>query len=297
MPQLEGALVEVIQYEETVASGTTDIKGEIQFSLPIGNYFVRVSKNGYITHTYFVECLVAKECRVLNLPIEPLWIQGLRFPENMSEAPSVSNSPRVEQAMILTPKVSLFTEDPIFALSISAEATKSPSTWRLHIVEPSASDGGLAIPSDAISPAIGNIDSANNVSVATIGTTKQFLLYYYSRLDGTVVNDNGATTCEVVGTTHNYTVPAQPLGSRKKFQSYFRKAWEAVVSVDGAGTTNKTGTYEVLEGTTLTVTATANTGHLFLYWTLNGIPVSNSATFTFPAQEPACSHQIVAHFL
>ncbi|HJW28203.1 MAG TPA: carboxypeptidase-like regulatory domain-containing protein [Saprospiraceae bacterium] len=297
MPELEGASVEVIQYEEVVANGPTDANGEIQFSLPIGTYFVRVSKNGYITHTYILECLVAKECRILNLPPEPLWIQGLQFSENMGETPAVSNSPRVEQTISLTPKVSLLTEDPIFSLSMSAAAAKNPTTWRLQVVEPSASDGGLTIPADAISPAIGNIDSDNNVSVATIGTTKQFLLYQYSRLDSTVVNDNGATTSEAVGTTHSYTVPAQTLGSRKRFQSYFRKAWEAVVSVDGAGTTNKTGTYEVLEGNTFAVTATANTGHIFLYWTLNGIPVSNSATFTFPAQEPACSHQIVAHFL
>lgn len=198
--------------------------------------------------------------------------------------------------MTLTPKVSLFTEDPIFALSMSVTAAKIPTTWRLQVVEPSASDGGLTVPADAISPAIGDIDSANGVSVTTIGTTKQFLIYYYSRLDGTVVNDNGAPTSEAVGTTHSYVVAAQTLGTRKKFQSYFRKAWEAVVSLDGAGSTNKTGTYEVLEGNTFAVTATANVGHLFLYWTLNGIPVSNSTTYTFPAQEPACSHQIVAHF-
>ncbi len=199
--------------------------------------------------------------------------------------------------MILTPRVSLFTEDPVFSLSISAVAAKSPTTWRLQVVEPSASDGGLAVPADAISPAIGNTDSGAGVTVATIGTTRQFLLYHYSRLDSTVVNNNGSTISEEVGTTHNYTVSAQTLGSRKKFQSYFRKAWEAVVSVDGAGTTNKTGTYEILEGNTFAVTATADLGHLFLYWTLNGIPISNSASFTFPAQEPACSHQIVAHFL
>ena len=63
MPEIEGAIVEVIQYEEIVESGTTDANGEIEFTLPIGTYFVRVSKNGYITHTYFMECLVAKECR------------------------------------------------------------------------------------------------------------------------------------------------------------------------------------------------------------------------------------------
>jgi hypothetical protein len=297
MPEVEGALVEAIQYEEIVASGTTDVNGEIQFTLPIGTYFVRVSKNGYITHIYMMECLLAKECRVLNLPIEPLWIQGLQFSENMSESPAVSNSPRVEHTMTITPKASLFTEDPIFSLSISAVASKSPSTWVLQVVEPAASDGGLSVPADSISPAVGITESGNGVSVPTIGTTKQFLLYHYSRLDSTVVNDNGATVSEAVGTTHSYTVPPQTLGSRKKFQSYFRKAWEAVVSVDGTGTTNKTGTYEVLEGNTFAVTATANVGHLFLYWTLDGIPVSNSTTFTFPAQEPACSHQIVAHFL
>ncbi len=136
------------------------------------------------------------------------------------------------------------------------------------------------------------------MTVAHIATTKQFLLFYYSFLEGTgTVNSNTSTISEAVGTTHSYTVPAQTLGSRKLLRSYFRKAWEAVVSVDGAGTTNKTGTYEVLEGNTFAVTATANVGHLFLYWTLDGIPVSNSASFTFPAQEPACSHQLVAHFL
>jgi hypothetical protein len=298
MPEVEGALVEVIQYEEIVESGTSDANGEIEFTLPIGTYFVRVSKNGYIMHTYMLECLVAKECLVLNLPIEPVWIQGLQFIEAMTEAPTVSKTPSVVETIALTPKVSLFTEDPLYSLSISAVAAKNPTTWRLQVVEPSASDGGLAVPTDAISPAIGNTDSCSGVTVSHIATTKQFLLFYYSFLEGTgTVNSNTSTTSEAVGTTHSYTVPAQTLGSRKLLRSYFRKTWEAVVSVDGAGTTNKTGTHEVLEGNTFAVTATANVGHLFLYWTLDGIPVSNSASFTFPAQEPACSHQIVAHFL
>jgi hypothetical protein len=298
MPEVEGALVEVIQYEEIVESGSSDANGEIEFSLPIGTYFVRVSKNGYITHTYMLECLVAKECLVLNLPIEPVWIQGLQFIETMTETPAVSKTPGVVETMILTPRVSLFTEDPVYSLSISAAAVKSPTSWRLQVVEPSASDGGLAVPADAISPAIGNTDSGSGVTVSHIATTKQFLLFYYSFFEGTgTVNSNTSTISEAVGTTHSYTVPAQTLGSRKLLRSYFRKAWEAVVSVDGAGTTNKTGTHEVLEGNTFAVTATANGGHLFLYWTLNGIPVSNSASFTFPALESACSHQLVAHFL
>jgi hypothetical protein len=298
MPEVEGALVEVIQYEEIVESGISDVNGEIEFVLPIGTYFVRVSKNGYITHTYRMECLVAKECRVLNLPIEPLWIQGLQFIEAMTEAPAVTKMPGVVETMALTPRVSIFTEDPVYSLSMSAAAAKSPTTWRLQVVEPITSDGGLAVPADAISPAVGNIDSGAGVTVSHIATTKQFLLFYYSFLEGTgTVNSNTSTTSEAVGTTHNYTVPAQTLGSRKLLRSYFRKAWEAVISVDGAGTTNKTGTYEVLEANTFAVTATANVGHVFLYWTLDGIPVSNYATFTFPAQEPACSHQIVAHFL
>lgn len=298
MPEIEGALVEVIQYEEIVESATTDANGEIEFSLPIGTYFVRVSKNGYITHTYMLECLVAKECRVLNLPVEPLWIQGLQFILAMAETPSVSNAPRVNQTLALAPSVSLFTEDPVFALSLSAAASKSPTAWRLVVVEPAASDGGLSVPADAISPAVGNTDSNSGVTVAHIATTKQFLLFYYSFLEGTgTVNNNSSVISEAVGTTHSYTVPAQALGSRKQLRSYFRKAWEAVVSVDGAGSTNKTGTHEVLEGNTLAITATADVGHLFLYWTLNGIPVSNSASFTFPALQPACSHQIVAHFL
>jgi hypothetical protein len=297
-PEIEGALVEVIQYEEIVENGTTDANGEIEFTLPIGTYFVRVSKNGYIVHTYMMECLVAKECRVLNLPIEPMWIQGLQFIETMTETPAVSKMPCVMETMALTPRVSLFTEDPVFSLSMSATAAKSPSTWRLQVVEPSASDGGLTVPADAISPAVGNIDSGSGVTVAHIATTKQFLLFYYSFLEGTgTVNSNASTISEAVGTTHSCTVPAQTLGSRKLLRSYFRKAWEAVVSVDGAGATNKTGTYEVLEGNTFSITATADVGHLFLYWSLDGIPISNSAAFTFPALDAACSHQLVAHFV
>lgn len=298
MPEIQGALVEVFQYEEIVESGTTDANGEVEFSLPIGTYFVRVSKDGYITHFYTVECLVAKECRVLNLPVEPLWMQGLQFSETMSEFPAVSNSPRVEENLSLSPSVSIFTEDPVFSLSMSAVAAKNPTTWRLQVVEPVSSDGGQIIPADAVSPAIGNRDSGSGVTVAHITTTKQFLLFYYSFLEGTgTVNNNSSVTNEAVGTTHSYTVPAQTLGSRKLMRSYFRKAWEAVVSVDGAGSTNKTGTYEVLDGNTFAVSATADVGHLFLYWTVDGIPISNSSSFTFPAQEPACSHQIVAHFL
>ncbi len=55
-----------------------------------------------------MECLVAKECRVLNLPIEPVWIQGLQFIEAMTETPAVSKTPGVVETMALTPRVSLF---------------------------------------------------------------------------------------------------------------------------------------------------------------------------------------------
>jgi hypothetical protein len=299
---LEGALVEIFQYDELVFSGITDANGEYEVTLPIGTYSVRLSKSpGYRTHTYVLEFLRAKEIRVLNLPINPIWMSSIHNTDNdMSEGAFVSKDPAISNALALTPSVTLFTEDPFFTLSLTAAAVKSPATWRLKMLPPISTDGGQndLIPADAVSPAVGDTDSAAGVTVPTIMTTKQFLLYYYSLLGGVVVNSNSAVNYELVSTVHNYTVAAQTLGSYKTLLALFRKAWECVISVDGAGTTNKTGTWEILEGQIgPAATATPTGGHVFLWWTLDGTIVSLSTAYTPPISEACVTHQLVAHFL
>jgi hypothetical protein len=92
-------------------------------------------------------------------------------------------------------------------------------------------------------------------------------------------------------------ISSLPALKTKNFTFFFRKAWEAVVSVDGAGTTNRTGTYEILDGQQLPIVATADLGHIFLYWTLDGKIISTATSVNVPDQEGATSHEIVAHFL
>ena len=163
--ELEGALVEVFQYEELVETGVTDANGEWQVTLPVGTYWVRVSKSpGYRTHTYILDFVVAKECRVLNLPINPIWMSSIRIEDNdMSEgaratiATTVNSTMALEAAATITPSV------PTFNVSLSAAAVKSPTTWRLIMMPPCSTDGGQndLIPDDAVSPAVGNIDKSD----------------------------------------------------------------------------------------------------------------------------------------
>lgn len=298
--ELEGALVEVFQYEELVESGTTDVNGEYQVTLPVGTYWVRVSKSpGYRTHTYILDFVVVKECRVLNLPINPIWISSIRIEDNdMSEgaratiATTVNSTMALEAAATITPAV------PTFNVSVSAAAVKSPTTWRLIMMPPCSTDGGQndLIPNDAISPAVGNIDKATGQTISYIATSKQFLLYWYSLLDGAQVNSNGNVR-ELTSTGHNYTVATQTLGTQHTMLALFRKAWQCVVSVSGDGTTNMTGTWEVLEGQTgPTPAATPNGVHIFLWWTFDGKIVSLT-NYTPPAQDPCTTHHLVAHFL
>ena len=221
MPVVAGALVEVFQYGELVDSGTTDSEGKYEKELPIGTYFVRVSKAGYRTHTYMLEFLEQSECVVLNLPINPLEVMSLQAVESMSEDDLlVTTNPTVVDEMTLNPSVTLLTQDPFFAISQSAAVQKSPTTWTLRILPPFCDDGGLAVPASAISPAAGDINSGSGVTVTTIGTTKQFLLFYCSYLHGTQVNVNSANY-ELVDTTHQYIVAAQTLGSNQELYVLF----------------------------------------------------------------------------
>jgi hypothetical protein len=55
-----------------------------------------------------------------------------------------------------------------------------------------------------------------------------------------------------------------------------------------------TGGGEVAEGSTTTVTATANSGHTFVHWTENGRVVSTSTSYTFTM--PSANVVLVADF-
>ena len=297
MGLIANAQLDVIHYNSVVQTGLTDANGEIQFKLPIGTYFVKVSKTGYVTHTYMLELLEQAETIVLNLPIEPFWMFGLGIAETMSISASAKKGAGITETISEGISVTSTPSPlPTQSLSLNPTVTKTPTTWRLNVLPPVCTDGNQPIPADAISPVVGPVDSGNGVTVPTIATTKQFLLYWYSYLDGTLVNDNGANSYEAVATTHSYTVPAQTLGSLHRYVSMFKAAWEAVVSVDGPGTTNKTGTYEIVDGQSLAITATPNALHIFLYWEVDGEIVSTNASYTFSAQQRGMSHNLVAHF-
>jgi hypothetical protein len=58
------------------------------------------------------------------------------------------------------------------------------------------------------------------------------------------------------------------------------------------GTVSGAGTFA--EGSSVTVTATANNGHTFVHWTRNGAVVSTSPSYTFTM--PSANATLVADF-
>jgi hypothetical protein len=186
MGLIANAQLDVIQYNSVVQTGLTDANGEIQFKLPIGTYFVKVSKTGYVTHTYMLELLEQAETIVLNLPIEPQWMFGLGIAETMSMSASAKKGAGITETISEGISVTSTPSPlPTQSLSLNPTVTKTPTTWRLNVLPPVCTDGYQPIPSDAISPVTGPVDSGTGVTVPTIATTKQFLLYWQSYLDGT----------------------------------------------------------------------------------------------------------------
>ena len=114
--------------------------------------------------------------------------------------------------------------------------------------------------------------------------------------DGTLVNDNTATTYEAVGTAHSYSYPAQTVGSTHLLFGFFRAAWELVVSVSGGGTTNHTGTFEVADGSSSPSITASNGTQTFRYWLLDGDIYSESAAITLTAQQAGTTHTLTAVF-
>jgi hypothetical protein len=304
---ISGATVQVYQGTTLITAATTDVNGNVSFNLPFGQYNVVISKNGSTTVSYLLVVTQVAQEEILNLPQNPIQVPVMAFSESMSDSASASIATTTSEGMSdlasvsITPAVSEgVRETPAVTISVVqgqslTEATSvvaSITVWTLIIQlayqDPSLSQG-IVSPS---SPA----SAGNGVSISTTATTKQYSLYSYEIADGATVNNNSATTFELVNTAHPYTFVAQPLGSRHLLVAVFSASWEAMIGVSGPGTTNRTGTFEVANGQTINATASPNSGHSLLYWMLDGEIVSTSASFTCPAQPVGTSHVLTANF-
>ncbi len=306
---ISGATVQVYQGSTLITAGTTDANGNISFNLPFGQYTVIVSKTGSTTVSYLIVVTQAAQNEVLNLPQNPIQVPVMAISESlsdsasaavtsttnesMSDSVSASITPAVTESLRETPAANssvLQTESLAETPSVAASAT----FWTLVIQ--TAYAGDPAFSQGTVSPS-SPASAGSGVNISTTATTKQYSLYSYEIADGTIVNNNSATTFEPVNTAHSYAFAAQPLGSRHLLVAVFAAAWEAVIRVSGPGTTTNTGTFEVASGQTISVTATANSGHSFLYWTLDGEIVSTSVSYTCPAQQVGTSHVLTANFV
>ena len=141
MGLIANAQLDVIQYNSVVQTGLTDANGEIQFKLPIGTYFVKVSKTGYVTHTYMLELLEQAETIVLNLPIEPFWMFGLGIAETMSISASAKKGAGITETISEGISVTSTPSPlPTQSLSLNPTVTKTPTTWRLNVLPPVCTD-------------------------------------------------------------------------------------------------------------------------------------------------------------
>jgi hypothetical protein len=94
----------------------------------------------------------------------------------------------------------------------------------------------------------------------------------------------------VVSTSANYTFTAT---SNHTLVANFTQTYTISVtdSPGAGGTTSGNGTY--VNGSSVTVTATANSGYVFTNWTESGSVVSMSASYTFTA---TANRNLVANF-
>jgi Carboxypeptidase regulatory-like domain/Divergent InlB B-repeat domain len=308
MSAINGVQVSVYQGTTLIQTSTTDSNGSAPFNLPFGSYNIVISKDGYVTTTYPVLLVQPTEEVIMNLPLKPMLVNALSPQELMSEIVSVTINNLATENMSEAGKVTLNTSSTEGLSEISSVMTSSllsasmsettsvaklPTTWALNILT-FPNDGSLTI-GGTVSP-YGTQTAGSGATIATTATTDQFTLYSYELADGSTVNSD-SNSYELVNTTHNYTFAAQTLGTIHNLYVFFRAAWEAIVSASGPGSTSLSGTYEVNGGSTITVTATANSGHVFNYWTIDGELASTNTSFACPAQLIGTSHALTANFV
>ena len=290
---VSGTTVQIYQGTTLITAGTTDANGNVPFSLPFGQYTVIISKQGSTTTSYQLVLTQAYQEEVLNLPQNPIAVPVFQVAETLSEpVPSVTVNSSVSEQITETPQASNASSENE-SMSETPSVAILPTAWTLNIVVYPADTSlnqGTIIPS-------GTQNAGTGVAIPTTATTKQFALYSYEIADGSTVNNNSGTNSEPINTTHTYTFAAQTLGSRHNLFVYFKAAWEILVNVSGGGTTNISGTYEVAGGSSISVTATPNSGHAFAYWTLDGEVVSTISSFVCPAQAVGTSHVLIANFV
>ena len=305
---VSGATVQVYQGSTLITAATTDANGNVSFNLPFGQYTVTISKPGSTTVSYPLVVTQAAQEEVLNLPQNPIQVPVIALQESMSDSASAIITTAVTETMSdivsasVTPVVGESLRETTSvnisvgqtqSLNETASVVASAAVWTLIIQ--TAYPGDPAFGQGTVSPS-SPATAGSGVNIAATATTKQYSLYSYEIADGATVNNNSSTTFESVNTTHAYTFATQPVGSRHLLVAVFTAAWEAMIGVSGPGTTNRTGTYEAANGQTISATATPNSGHSFLYWTLDGEIVSTSTSYTCPAQPVGTSHILTANF-
>lgn len=290
---VSGATVQIYQGTTLITAGTTDVNGNVPFSLPFGQYTVIISKQGSTTTSYQLVLTQAYQEEVLNLPQNPIAVPVFQVAETLSEpVPSVTVNSSVSEQITETPQASNASSENE-SMSETPSVAILPAAWTLNIVVYPAD---TSLNQGTITPS-GTQTAGTGVAIPTTATTKQFALYSYEIADGSTVNNNSGTNSEPINTTHTYTFAAQTLGSRHNLFVYFKAAWEILVNISGAGTTNISGTYEVAGGSSISITAAPNSGHAFAYWTLDGEIVSTSSSFACPAQAVGTSHVLIANFM
>ncbi|MBR5725663.1 MAG: choice-of-anchor J domain-containing protein, partial [Muribaculaceae bacterium] len=128
----------------------------------------------------------------------------------------------------------------------------------------------------AANPAAGgNVRGAGSYAAGTEITVRAAANTNYNFVNWT---ENGTT----VSTSAEYTFTVT---ADRDLVANFVRTYEITATANptagGSATVSGTGTFA--EGSEVTLTATANTGYTFINWTLNGVQVSDQATYTFNA--------------
>jgi hypothetical protein len=297
------AVIKIYFGEELKTTLTTDIYGEAETHLAdIGEHRITIEHPHRQTMDFTVTSTQTDHHIFFNLANEPYMQAQTTATEIMTEAPYIEvNDVDGHEDMVLVPDVD---NETLIALAFSLaepEVTTQADLWLLYVTKLS-DDANLT--QGAVDPDEGKNQIATNDKTVT-GTTKQYNLFNYFKIDGVTVLTNSATY-GLINTEHKTEFEDIPFGLIRQLFAYFRAAWELTVS-----NTTENGTYEVLSGSS-SKTYTSNTGghivchshysgtppvwvsdHMsFTQWDIDGVHYTTGATCSCPAKTKGTSHTL-----